>query len=82
MKAIPLDGNTSLSHKPLGVAAAAAKLLRGGTAAEAIHHCRSAGRGENGGEVLVEDVAQGNDPVTVQAAGHHRAVGENAEMIL
>ena len=59
----------------------AAQGLYGGAAAEAVGNGGGTGGSQDGCQVVRKHIAQGNGAVTVQAAGNHSAVAEDAEVI-
>ena len=65
-----------------GEAAAAAQILGDLAVAEAPDHIPGPLTVQNLRQLLPEHVAQGDDAVAVQTAGHHRAVAEDAEVVL
>ena len=65
----------------LDVAAVAAERFCGLAAAEAFGNGRSPRGGQNIRKFRFKNISQGDGAVAVQAAGHHGAVAEDAELI-
>lgn len=67
--------------EPPGIPTFPAELFRSFPAGEPLHHSLCPGRSENRLQVIFQNIAQSNDPLSVQAAGHHPAITEDSEMI-
>ena len=70
-----------LLAEALGVAAAAAELLRGGAMGKALADGPGPGRDQDLLQLLPEQIPQGDVALMIQAAGDHRAVAENADLV-
>lgn len=74
-------GFVKIFSKPSGIAAFAAQLLGGGSVLETVENCLGTGGGQDCIQLLLEQIAQSQVTLVVQAAGNHGTVAKHTDLI-